>query len=307
MNIDTAKQINLVNLLHQLNIPTAKIRGNDYWYKSPLREERTASFKVDNRKNLWYDFGTGEGGNIIDFGIRYYKCNVADLLEILEARVFSIHPQNNRRQKPIKHNQAAFKILEIGTIKSPQLLEYIQTRGIKIDIAQSFCKEIFLQSTKSLNSFKVIGFPNNNGGWELNAPHFKSCIKPKSISLFNEQRNTLTIVEGFFDFLSAKQLKEDFPQKTNWLVLNSVSMIEKAKPIIRQHKKVYLLLDNDKAGKKHTEALQNYCVENKINVENLAPTYPKCKDINEWLIKGRKLQEKKPYGDFPNNDSVSPS
>ena len=41
-------------------------RGNRGMYLSPLRKERTASFSVSYDKNLWHDFGTGEGGSIID-------------------------------------------------------------------------------------------------------------------------------------------------------------------------------------------------------------------------------------------------
>lgn len=39
-------------------------------YLSPLREERTPSFKVDYVQNLWYDFGLGTGGSIIDLVMR---------------------------------------------------------------------------------------------------------------------------------------------------------------------------------------------------------------------------------------------
>ena len=40
---------------------------------SPFKNERTASFKVTNVKNIWKDFGTGKAGtSIIDF-IQEYK------------------------------------------------------------------------------------------------------------------------------------------------------------------------------------------------------------------------------------------
>ena len=39
-----------------------KYERNGYgMYLSPLREERTPSFKVDYVRNLWYDFGLGRG------------------------------------------------------------------------------------------------------------------------------------------------------------------------------------------------------------------------------------------------------
>lgn len=35
-------------------------------YRSPLRADSNASFSVSLDKNLWYDFGTSQGGNVID-------------------------------------------------------------------------------------------------------------------------------------------------------------------------------------------------------------------------------------------------
>lgn len=50
-------------------------------YKSPFRDEKTASFKVDFRANLWYDFGTGEGGSIIDLVMKMQQCNFIQAFE----------------------------------------------------------------------------------------------------------------------------------------------------------------------------------------------------------------------------------
>lgn len=44
-------------------------------YLSPLRKEQTPSFKVDYTQNLWYDFGLGVGGSIIDLVMRLEKCD----------------------------------------------------------------------------------------------------------------------------------------------------------------------------------------------------------------------------------------
>lgn len=56
MNIAEAKAINLVAFLKAIGFKPKKVVGQQYWYNSPLRSENTASFKVDNKKNLWYDF-----------------------------------------------------------------------------------------------------------------------------------------------------------------------------------------------------------------------------------------------------------
>ena len=53
-------------------------------YLSLLREERTPSFSVSYDKNLWHDFGTGEGGSIIDLVPRMEGC--AEGEAVLKAR-----------------------------------------------------------------------------------------------------------------------------------------------------------------------------------------------------------------------------
>jgi DNA primase len=75
-----AKQIDLVDYLASLGHQPQKVNNQDYWYLSPLRDEKTASFKVNRKLNVWYDHATGKGGNVIDLGTEYFKCSVADLL-----------------------------------------------------------------------------------------------------------------------------------------------------------------------------------------------------------------------------------
>lgn len=44
-----------------------KKRGADWWGCCPFHGEKTPSFKVNPNLQLWYCFGCGEGGNVIDF------------------------------------------------------------------------------------------------------------------------------------------------------------------------------------------------------------------------------------------------
>ena len=54
-----AKQIDIVDYLAKAGHQPVKIRNNDYWYLSPLRDEKNASFKVNRKMNRWYDHGLG--------------------------------------------------------------------------------------------------------------------------------------------------------------------------------------------------------------------------------------------------------
>lgn len=52
-------------------------------YLSPLRKEQTPSFKVDYTQNLWYDFGLGVGGSIVDLVMRLEKCDFTQAVRLL--------------------------------------------------------------------------------------------------------------------------------------------------------------------------------------------------------------------------------
>lgn len=75
MNLNQIKNIKIADYLYSKDIQPKKMKGTDYWYISPYREERTPSFKVNSNLNVWYDYGTGEGGNIIDLMMKMYNLN----------------------------------------------------------------------------------------------------------------------------------------------------------------------------------------------------------------------------------------
>lgn len=56
MNISEAKRIRIVDFLQSLGYKPVRIHNNQYWYQAPYREEQSASFKVNDRLNEWYDF-----------------------------------------------------------------------------------------------------------------------------------------------------------------------------------------------------------------------------------------------------------
>ena len=64
MNCEQANQIDLVDYLFSIGFSPNKISAENYWFLSPLRDERTASFKVNKTKNIWYDHGIGKGGKL---------------------------------------------------------------------------------------------------------------------------------------------------------------------------------------------------------------------------------------------------
>ena len=141
MNIETAKQINLADYLHSLGYSPVKQQGINLWYKSPLREETEASFKVNTERNQWYDFGLGKGGGIIELAAHLYATDhVPYLLERIAEQTPHVHPVSFSFGKQDSFGPS-FQQLEIVPLSSPALLSYLQGRGINLELAKRECSE----------------------------------------------------------------------------------------------------------------------------------------------------------------------
>ena len=112
MNIEDVKQISIADYLHSLGYSPVKRQGNGLWYKSPLREEHEASFKVNTDRNLWYDFGAGKGGNIIALAKElYFSDSLPYLLKRIEEQTPNVHPVSF--SFPQHRTEPSFQHLEV--------------------------------------------------------------------------------------------------------------------------------------------------------------------------------------------------
>lgn len=66
MDARQMREIPIADFLNAMGIHPTKQKGNALWYSAPYRMERRPSFKVDINRNVWFDFGTGKGGDIFD-------------------------------------------------------------------------------------------------------------------------------------------------------------------------------------------------------------------------------------------------
>ena len=63
-----------------------KKRGKNYFGLSPFRSETKPSFSVAPDKNMWYDFGSGQGGNSVQFLIEYEKISFSEAIRSLAEK-----------------------------------------------------------------------------------------------------------------------------------------------------------------------------------------------------------------------------
>lgn len=83
-----------------------KKRGKNYFGLSPFRSETKPSFSVAPDKNMWYDFGSGQGGNSVQFLIEYEKISFSEAIRSLAE----------------KHN---IEIIEVGNEQQSNLYDQL--------------------------------------------------------------------------------------------------------------------------------------------------------------------------------------
>lgn len=280
-----AKRIAITDYLSSHGIEATRIRGNDYWYYSPFREERTPSFKVNAHLNVWYDHGTGEGGTILDLGARLHQCSVPEFLVMLTEG--NNQPVLHQQQKVVPKLENKIEVLAVKLLTDKNLLHYIKSRAIDPDVAQSYCQEVEFKMGN--RTYSAIGFPNNSGAYELRNSWFKGSSSPKDISLINNGNDKISVLEGFMDFLSLFQLtRPEIKHQVNnsdFLVLNSLSLLPRSAPLLQSYSHVNLFLDNDLAA---AQAKQKQLASG-IRFHDASTFYNGYKDVNEYLISLHKI------------------
>ena len=75
--------VDILEYISQFCDPQEKDDG-EYWCLSPLKEERTPSFSINREMQRFYDFSSGQGGNVLNFICAYHNCDFRKGLQILK-------------------------------------------------------------------------------------------------------------------------------------------------------------------------------------------------------------------------------
>ena len=230
-------------------------------------------------------------GDIIDLGILIYRTNdISRVLKRIAEQTPHVHPVSFSFGKQDSFGPS-FQQLEIVPLSSPALLSYLQGRGINLELAKRECSEA--RYTHNGKRYFAIAFPNGSGGFEVRNPYFKGCIAPKEISHIRQAgkaRTACYVFEGFMDYLSFLTLRQEscpnYPELDgqDYIVLNSVSNINKALYPLGNYERIHCFFDNDHAG---MEALRQIRMEYGRDryIRDASQIYSGCKDLNEYLQK----------------------
>ena len=298
MSIEELKEITITDLLTHLgHRPVSMAKGGRQWfYHSPLREDNNASFCVSSDKNLWYDFGTSRGGNVIDLaralnGDCSFKVAASWLEEQSRGFKQGVPLTASLVRSSPSNQDTEMKNIQVHPLTNTSLIGYLWSRGIPADIGKRYCKEV--QYDVRDRHFFALCFMNILGGMEIRNPFFKGSygVKAPSVITLSKSEHTPSccVFEGFMDFLSYETLLARYddriinPVPRDCIILNSTCMVQKAIPFIQVYDVAFTYLDNDSAGIQASDILDGALTDRTIRMSG---RFSEFNDLNDYLING---------------------
>ena len=263
-------------------------KGGRDMYFSPFREETSASLHIDRSKNLWYDHGAGMGGTNVQLVMLARKCSMQEAYRFIARLDPTLVPEEVKSR-----TSGTNAIRAVRDIKSDYLLNYFESRKIPEELARKYCREIIMRNQQRNQTFTLIGFENNAGGYALKSPSgYKSStaagittINNKGVRTDIPSAQSVLVFEGFFDFLSWQVMQSSLCPSCDVVVLNSVSNLNRASDYLRLHDKIICFLDNDMAGQKAFASIKTMLPGKHIT--DMSHLYQKHKDLSEMLQESR--------------------
>ena len=129
---------------------TLKKAGSNYVGLCPFHNEKTPSFSVSGRKQMYYCFGCGKGGNIYTFLQEYENITFVESVQMLADRAGITLPERTASPAENKKRQLKEVIFEINAKacgfyhkylldeRGKRGLEYLKGRGLSDEIIRKF-------------------------------------------------------------------------------------------------------------------------------------------------------------------------
>ncbi len=294
MKIEDIKKIPIVELLSNLGFEPAYRTGGGKQcvYHSLFNTDNTPSFSVSVPKNVWYDFSSNVGGNIIDLAMAIKGCSFSSAVYWLEEQYRSFGGVSRLEFSIMGTYDETIEntLCKVSTVplERPALKKYLSFRGILTEVSQKFCREAHYWIRG--RQYYGVCFMNVLGGMEIRNLYFKGCHGTKAPSIIPVEKTGRTesccVFEGFMDFLSYKTMEITGDknviqeQPCDCIVLNSTGMIKKTLPFIKVYSRVFCYLDNDDAGWEAFAKLEEVMPGKVVSCSSRYSSY---NDINDYL------------------------
>ena len=140
-------------------VPLQK-KGQEYMARCPFHEERTPSFSVSPRKQIYYCFGCGVGGSVLKFLMEYRKMDFVEAVETLAQFEGIEVPREGGRAPGEKQHKPILAALSKASefyrknlTSTPTASHYLTQRGIDETTSAAFNLGYAPDSFDSLKRF----------------------------------------------------------------------------------------------------------------------------------------------------------
>ena len=138
-----------------------KQTGRSFKGLSPFKTEKTPSFIVSPDKNIWHDFSSGKGGDVISFVMEMEGLSFPEALEMLAKRAgVKLKPRRQGqgssagKNKLYDANEKAMAYYHLTLSKNQTAKDYfLKQRGLKPAIIKKFKLGYALDSWDSLSDY----------------------------------------------------------------------------------------------------------------------------------------------------------
>ncbi len=132
---DLKNRVNLVEIVGKYT--ELKKSGKNFMCRSPFRNERTPSFSVSPDKQVWYDFGASEGGDVIRFVEKIENLSFGEAIEFLADIAGMEIPKNVKLEGPSQQakkdiyalHEKAVEYFATELKNDPKASAYLKKRG----------------------------------------------------------------------------------------------------------------------------------------------------------------------------------
>lgn len=270
----------MINILKRLNIDAIEKKKDQFWFKANWREEKVPSVKCEH--NLFYDFGTGSGGNTIDFIMKHFSIGFLQAVRWLqyEEVIFSFDPP--KQNVFLEKKDISYRVERIQPLQNRILIDYLNTRKLNIEICKRYLDEVYYKIHDK--KYFGVGFKNDKKQYEIRNKYAKLCLGIKWFTWINKSNKSLVILESWSDFISLLTLYPKCEKSKDFLILNSLSMLSKVDEVLKVYDELFFALDNDVAGSNATENCLKKWNTTETRCRDIRYLFHESKDINEFLI-----------------------
>lgn len=249
MNSKQIKEISIREVMESFSLFPERDNSITGFYLAIDRVERDPNLLVNFVHNSAIDFKSTNSFNVVSIVQTIKKCTESDALAYLEI----VH---NSSPKMLKDEVSkTFKIIDIKDNLHPLNLQSIV--GLDVNINCDLFSEIWFEDGPK--KYYGIAFKNDSGGYEIRSKYMNICLLKKDITTIKNDGKELLVFQDYPDLLTYKFLFEtNESENTDYLILNSNSMIHKIKNEVVHYNKITIYFDNTQSGNFATEQVKSF-------------------------------------------------